>query len=168
MNAKRPRINIPYEQVDIVVELLNIALLLIIWGYAIKEYLALPDEIPVHFNVKGEADAMGSKTMIWILPLIATFIFGMMVIINRFPHIHNYMVNITDENAFKNYRLSTRILRFVNLYCMLIFAVLIFDIVGLAKGDNAVFINGLFIGIIAVLPIGIVIAAIYLQKKINK
>ena len=167
MQSKRPRIAVPYEQIDIIVELVNITILILIWGYAIMQYAELPDTIPIHFDASGNPDAEGSKLTIWILPIIATFMFMMLFVLNRFPHLHNYMVNITEENALKNYRLSTRILRFVNLYCLLLLAVLVFDIVTLTKGGETTFLGvGLIISSILV-PMAIVVLAFYYQKKIN-
>lgn len=77
------------------------------------------------------------------------------------------MVNITEENAFKNYRLSTRVVRFTNLFLMLIFGIIVYSIVESAKGNNsdlARWILPLVIGISIILPIAILLY----QKKINK
>lgn len=164
----RPRIHVPYEQADLLVELLNITLLILIWGYTVVSYMDLPETIPVHFNAKGEADDFGHKATIWILPGIATLIFLLMVILNKFPHVHNYMVNITEENALKNYRLSTRVLRFVNLYCMVLFAILVYEILATSEGKETKILGVGLLIFSVVAPIGIVIYAIAKQKLINK
>lgn len=49
-------------------------------------------------------------------------IFIGLYILNKYPHLHNYTVKITEENALKNYRFSTRILRVVNFLNLLLLA----------------------------------------------
>ncbi|NNK69421.1 MAG: DUF1648 domain-containing protein [Flavobacteriaceae bacterium] len=163
----RPKIKVPYEQIDILVELLNITLLILIWGYTIMNYLELPDTIPIHFNAKGEPDDFGHRSNLWLLPAIATFIFFLMFIVNLFPHAHNYMVNVTEENALKLYRLSTRVLRFANLFCMLLFAVLVYEIIGMSSGKDARIMSSGFLIFSIIAPLAIVIYAVIKQKQMR-
>lgn len=45
-------------------------------------YGDLPEQVPTHFNVKGEADAWSHKSTLWILPAIMTIInYGILVLI---------------------------------------------------------------------------------------
>lgn len=67
---KRPRIKVPLQQLDIVLELATISLLLLTCIYTIVQYNNLPETIPTHFNAVGEADSFGHKTNIFIIPAI--------------------------------------------------------------------------------------------------
>jgi uncharacterized membrane protein len=49
-------------------------LVLIPFAYAAWIYPALPDTIPVHFNVEGKADAWGSRDSVFIGPSILGFV----------------------------------------------------------------------------------------------
>ena len=167
MNSKRPRIKVPFEPMDIFIELTSISILLFMWIYALYNYVDLPETIPTHFNSKGEVDDFGNKLTIWIVPGIATVMYVGLFFLNKFPHLHNYMVNITEENALKNYRFSTRILRGVNFICVFFMAFITFKIIESAKGSN--FTLGswflpVVIGVSVILPI---ILLIYM-KKLNK
>lgn len=168
MNTKRPRIIVPYKQVDIVMELISITLLIGIWLFPTMNYSELPENIAIHFNAQGKADDFGSKMTIWILPGIATLIFVLLYILNKFPHLHNYMVNITEENALMNYRISTRLLRFINMFCMIIFAVIVYDIIGMSKGSGPKLLNTWFLIGTIVIPIIAGVTAIRYQNKINE
>jgi uncharacterized membrane protein len=42
--------------------------------YTLSIYASLPDSIPIHFNIKGEADRWGGKDSIWLTTLIFPFI----------------------------------------------------------------------------------------------
>lgn len=168
MKIDRPKISVPNEPIDTIVELVNITLLLLIWVYALYSYGDLPAEIPTHFNGAGQADDFGSKQTIWLLPAISTFMFLLLFILNKFPHIHNYMVNITEENALKNYRLSTRLVRFINLFCLILFALIIYEIVSVAKGNPVQLFSMGFLVAIVLIPILIIGVVFYYQNKINK
>lgn len=53
---------------------LTLVFLVLGWWAAIASYSALPETIPVHFDWKGEADGWGGRWMIFLMPVIATFI----------------------------------------------------------------------------------------------
>ena len=167
MKTGRPKIKVPLEGLDIILDLISATLLVLLIAYTVISYSELPDTIPSHFNAKGEADGYSEKVMLWMLPALGVVLFFGLYIINKFPHKHNYMVNITEENALKNYRLSTRIVRFTNLFIMFIFGIITYSIVESANGNNSnmdSWILPLIIGISILLPIAILIY----QKKMNK
>ncbi|WP_299278773.1 DUF1648 domain-containing protein [uncultured Psychroserpens sp.] len=167
MKTNRPRIKVPYETLDMIVDLITVTILLLLFIYTFMSYSDLPDIIPSHFNAKGEVDGHSQKSFLWLLPSFGLIMFVGLSILNKFPHIHNYMVNITEDNALKNYRLSTRILRFTNLFVILIFAVIAFHTIQSAKGNpsnlGSWFIP-VTIGISVMLPVFILIYS----RKINK
>jgi len=130
-------------------------------------YGDLADTIPTHFNGKGEADGFSDKIYVWMLSAIGFVTFVLLFVLNKYPHIHNYMVNITEDNALKNYRFSTRIVRFTNLFVAVIFAVIQYMMVEKGIGNNLSFgawFTPTIIAISVILPIFIIIY----QRKINK
>ena len=164
----RPKVEISWEPIDLISELINLLLLLSMWGFVIYHYQSLPDTIPVHFNAAGEADDYGGKMTIIILPAIATLTYLLIFFLGKYPHLHNYMVNITEENAERNYRLSTRLLRYVNMFCLIIIGVLVFEVINLANGSKAVFLKSGFLIFSIVAPLIMIIVAFRLSKKINQ
>lgn len=56
-----------------------------------------------------------NQNQAFLVPLIATFICGLLYILNRFPHLFNYPVKVTSQNAHRLYGLATRMLRILNL-----------------------------------------------------
>ena len=167
MKTGRPKIDVPLEGIDIVLDIISATLLILLIAYTIISYSELPDTIPSHFNAKGEVDGYSDKSMLVFLPAISLVLFIGLFIMNRYPHMHNFMVNITEENALKNYRLSTRIVRFTNLFLVLIFGIIMYSIVTSAKGNNSnmhSWIIPFVVGTSILLPIVILLY----QKKINK
>ena len=163
--SKRPRIKVPYEGIDVALELTSITLLLLMTIYTIMTFADLPETIPTHFNAQGVADDHGSKWTIWIIPGIAIVMYALLFIINRYPHLHNYMVNITEENALMNYRFSTRVLRIINVLTMLLFAYISYHIIEGAKSHDANLGKGLIPIIISSSILVPVFIILYYKKQ---
>ncbi|MGC6437967.1 MAG: DUF1648 domain-containing protein [Flavobacteriaceae bacterium] len=123
--SKRPKIDVPLQPIDLWLDRFSFLLFFLIWFYALFNFFNLPDSIPLHFDAHGNADSFGSKNGIWILMGLMTFMFAGLYVLGKFPNLHNYTVQITEDNALKNYRFSTRILRIVNLFDLLLFAYII-------------------------------------------
>ncbi len=166
MRNDRPKIQVPFKTLDVVIELASIAVLILMWLHIIIEYPQLPETIASHFNGSGEADGYGSKYFIWFLPALALIIYTSLFLINRYPHLHNYTVNITDENALKYYTFSTRVLRVVNFLCTLMFGYISYQIIEGAKNNSSNLGMG-FLIIVVGLSIALPIFIYAYQKKLK-
>ncbi len=167
MANDRPKIKVPFQYVDVAIELLSIALLLLTWLYAITQYNDLPETIASHFNSKGEADGYSHRSTIWFIPALATILYIGLFILNKYPHLHNYMTNITEDNALKQYRFSTRILRIVNFLCVLLFAYIAYHIIQNAQGIRTS-LGRLFIPIVIGSSVLLPVIILIYQKRLNK
>ena len=58
----------------ILLDCLTIIFLALGWWSALASYPNLPETIPVHFGLSGEADGWGSRWMIFLMPVIAMLI----------------------------------------------------------------------------------------------
>jgi uncharacterized membrane protein len=118
----RPKIKIELSKFDKVVETLCITILIGLWVGTIAFFSKPPDQIPTHFNAAGQPDDFGSKTGIFLLPAIATIIYTGMTILNKRPHIYNYLQPVTIENAQRLYTSATRLIRILKLAVVVIFS----------------------------------------------
>ncbi|MEM6721945.1 MAG: DUF1648 domain-containing protein [Bacteroidota bacterium] len=134
--SDRPKVKVSLEPIDTILEATTAAILIALWIYVIVSYTTLPETIPTHVNYKGEVDGVGNKASIWIFLGITTVITIGMHVLTKFPHIHNYMVNITEKNAEHNYRLSSRMLRYVNLLTLLLMAYMCYAMIQKALGES--------------------------------
>ena len=82
MFEKRPKITIPQNSTDLWIDRFSFLLFFIIWLSVFVYYPDLPDEIPTHFNGRGQADAFGSKQSIWVLMGVFSSIFIGIYILN--------------------------------------------------------------------------------------
>ncbi|KAB7705949.1 DUF1648 domain-containing protein [Bacillus aerolatus] len=88
-----------FEKISTIVSLLliigNVIYLLIQWS-------TLPDQVPIHFNAKGEADGWGGKGMIWFVPAVTLLLWAGLTALERVPHVYN-IPNLTEENKERQY-----------------------------------------------------------------
>jgi uncharacterized membrane protein len=56
------------------IDALSAVVLILGWGLALSIYPRLPERVPVHFGLTGEADRWGGRWMIFMIPLISTAI----------------------------------------------------------------------------------------------
>lgn len=113
------------------------------WIFSLYSYNSLPDVIPTHFSIDGEADDFSNKSTILILPVIGTILFIGMTILNRFPQIFNYPVKITPENARRQYTLATRMIRLLKLVIPVVFFLITLHITATSNGKS--FLPGLWL-----------------------
>ncbi len=124
---QRPKLKLTLSKGDILLEMLAVSLLLICWILSIYGYYTLPDSIPVHFDMTGKVTRFGSKFNIFFMPLIATILLIGVSILNKYPHIFNYPSPITPQNAEKQYRTASRLIRWLKFIMVALF--LFIDIV---------------------------------------
>lgn len=131
----RPQIDIERTSFDKFIDNFGFAALLVLLIVPIMAYSDLPDTIPIHFNVKGEADGFGAKYTIFMLPIIGCVTYALMKYLVKQPHLFNYPVEITPENVHYQYEIATRMMRTMNAVVTLIFAYLTYVIIQTAQGN---------------------------------
>ncbi|MBY0436435.1 MAG: DUF1648 domain-containing protein [Cyclobacteriaceae bacterium] len=117
----RPRINIRMTPVDWALEIICIAGIGLTVFWIASSYPKLPDTIPIHFGSSGVANGFGSKSMLWILPIVMGVTYIIQTIAVRFPHLFNYPIAITEENAARQYKNQVLMIRVLKPILVLIF-----------------------------------------------
>jgi uncharacterized membrane protein len=167
LKNNRPKINVPLEPLDNIVDLISATVLTMIVVYTAINFSDLSDTIPTHFNASGEPDGFGDKLYIWLLPAIGIATFTVLFVGNKFPHFHNYKFNITEDNALKNYRFMTRVFRFTNLFVAVLFIFIQYMMIEQGKG-NATGFGEWFTPFIIVISLVFAVFIVVYQQKINK
>ena len=122
---------------DYAMEIIAVGSILTMITASLYTYGSLPEQIPTHFGPNGLPDRFGSKTHVFLLPILGTVLYGFMTFITRRPHQFNYLVKITTENAERQYTMATRMLRFMKVFVTLLFAFLTIRTIQIALGDTA-------------------------------
>ncbi|MGE7767971.1 DUF1648 domain-containing protein [Peribacillus sp. NPDC096540] len=72
--------------------------------YLIKEWGTLPDQVPIHFNAKGEASGWGGRAAIWFPPIVSIFLWSILTTLERVPDTFNFPIKVTEQNAERVYK----------------------------------------------------------------
>jgi uncharacterized membrane protein len=107
--------------------------------YVLLNYCDLPDTIPIHYNLTGQPDGFGRKSILFVLPSITMVIYLILTIGLRFPHLFNYPFEITGENAERQYKNITVMVRILKALIAVIFLYLTYATIQNGLGE----INGL-------------------------
>ncbi len=131
----RPRLNLQLSSADKFLELIGLVALLGMWVMVVQAYDTIPDTIPVHYNMQGEADRWGAKENILGLPIVATVLYVGLTVLNRFPHLYNYLTEITPANARRQYIIATRMIRVLKLMVVIVFGLLVLKTIRYKKEE---------------------------------
>lgn len=131
---QRPRIKIPFTRTDRFLEFSGWAILAILWVFVLFNYSALPDTIPTHFNASGKPDGFDKKISILLIPAIATIFYVGLTLLNRVPHIFNYIQEVTFQNAREQYRRATLIVRYLKFGLVILFGFITHQSVQISLG----------------------------------
>ena len=121
MHSSRPKLKMTCNAVDTFLEILGWCTLTLCWIVILVQYDKLPSLIPIHFDLFGKPDAFGNKGNIFILPFVASILFLGLTWLNRYPHVFNFPVQLTEENTYVQYQLATRLLRWLKWWIVLLF-----------------------------------------------
>ena len=161
---KRPKIHIPkttsekvWDMIGFITFFGSIILVIFVWG-------KLPDEIPAHFNFKGEVDRWGSKWEIIILPIIGFLTVLFMQFFEKHPEWHNYPKRFNESNARDFYLVSRRLLNQLKNVCLIIFCLIMMEMLSLVLGWGIHFGIWLLPIIIVATTVPIIIGIIKMRK----
>ena len=129
-------------------------------------YPLLPDRIPAHFGFSGEADAWGNKSGLLLQSGIVLVLYIGLSILNRFPYIFNYPVEITPDNFRRQYRMARTLLNILKLSSVLLFLGILYTTLRHAYGQEIRLMGGYMILVVPgllILPL-----IIYLVAAINR
>lgn len=88
----------------------------------LAKYPKMPTTVPTHFNIRGEADAFGSRTSLLWIALVMAIIQTLLAWISAKPRIMNYPVSITEQNTQSLYPEGERLMVWVGLWVSILVA----------------------------------------------
>ena len=148
---KRPILDLKMTKLDLLFEILAIAVLGFHWVFIWIYYARLPQIIPSHIDLNGKIDGMGPKHMLLYVPIIGMLLHFAISYTNKKPQNFNFPYPINEENAGRQYRNSLMMTRVVKLLIQFLFAAITANIIHLASFSGTIFI-GLWM-----FPVGIVL-----------
>lgn len=158
------RIKISMQPFDYSLEVLAVIGLLFLLGIALWHYPSLPETVPVHFGSDGKPDSFSSKTALWFLPGLGIVIYGLANFLNNRPHLFNYPVAITPENAERRYTFATRFIRALKMLVVWLFAHLTLGTVTTANGQTEGLSSAIWVFLVAI----VILTFGYLYKSFSQ
>ena len=111
---KRPEYKLQLTPIELIVELAALAAILLNIALEVVYWPTLPAQVQLN------ASALGNTRMIFLfLTIIAAFVYACLSVMSLFPQLFNYPVEITAENAPRQYRHMANMMRSVKLEIML-------------------------------------------------
>jgi len=82
--------------------LASFGLLAVLYGGSAVAYRHLPERIPIHFDLAGNPDGWASTSLLswFLLPLVATAVAGLMLVIGRVSEYRPELWNIPEKPRF--------------------------------------------------------------------
>lgn len=156
----RPKLNFPKTTTEKIADIIGLLSLLLPIIFIAFNWSSLPPEIPAHFGPAGEVDRWGSKYELFLLPMISICLFFMLHVLEKKPHTHNYPERLNETNVQAFYMASRQILNLTKNLCTILFAYIIYNMVGIALGtfDSLKLVGfiSILVGIFVVIIAGII------------
>ncbi|MEK5330895.1 DUF1648 domain-containing protein [Lysinibacillus sp. FSL W8-0992] len=130
----RPVLKLPKTKYEKILDIIGGGIFIVSIIFIISQWNTLPEEIPAHFNGAGEVDRWGSKIELFILPGIGIFLWIFLGLLEKVPYMHNYPARLNESNVEAFYLNSRKILNEIKNLCLILFAVISFEIVLVALG----------------------------------
>ncbi|KIL49065.1 DUF1648 domain-containing protein [Jeotgalibacillus campisalis] len=149
---KRPILNLPKTSLEKGLNAVGILAFMAMAVYLVLNASMLPDQIPTHFNAAGEPDDWSSIGFILLLPAIGVVLWIGLTILERYPHVYNY-IRLNEDNVEFQYRNARMMINVIKNLILILFSYLTWQTVrvglnetdGLGEGFIYLF-NGLLFG----------------------
>jgi uncharacterized membrane protein len=159
MATSQPKIDLPNRPLELILHAGAILLVCIGWGLYFQNISALPDKIPIHFDLQGNADRYGSKSSLIGLAILNTCAVFALLLLSRFPHFFNYPTKITAENAAFEYQKGKTVLAIVNVLTAALLTYILQRLcqVNTSGVENLGSVFYVLVGLVVVLPMTLIL-----------
>ncbi|MDP4549503.1 DUF1648 domain-containing protein [Alkalihalobacillus macyae] len=141
--ANRPKVITEKTIVQKIFDVASLLFLLSSFGYVLVNWSILPEQVPIHFNAVGDPNNWGPNSMLIVLPFIGTVLWIGLSILERYPHVYNYIVKITEANAAFQYRNAVALIHFLKNTIAILFAFLTRECFLIGSGEQEALSTGL-------------------------
>lgn len=130
---KQPIMKIPQSSFAKFLDGLTVLIFISVVIYLITQYSTLPDRVPGHYDEEGNVDRWGSKMELWILPIVGAVLWIPMTILERYPHMFNYL-NLKEDNIEAQYRNGQLMVNVLKNQSVLLLSYLLYQSIQVANG----------------------------------
>ncbi|KHF38200.1 hypothetical protein LQ50_22585 [Halalkalibacter okhensis] len=125
-NSNRPKITLERLKKSAFERFLSIISIFLFVGsvvFLVVMWSELPGQVPAHFGITGEVTRSGSKWELVVLLFVGVGLYWLLHVFEKYPHLHNYPIEITESNAEEAYRISRSLLGYLKNLILILFAI---------------------------------------------
>ena len=136
--ADRPVLRVPRSALDLVLDAVAFAGLVVCIVIAVSSWGELPEKIPHHFGFSGRPDSWGGKWVLAFLSAVSLVMYVGATILSRYPHRFNYWWAINEHNAARQYRVAVSMMGWLKVEVVWLFTFITWTTVrtGLGKSEG--------------------------------
>lgn len=105
----------------IALKVVQLLLLVSMFGIVIINWNQIPDEIPLHYDALGNPNRWGDKAELWLLPIIALVLHGFLSLVGHFPSMWNMPCDVKKEKQQAIYQCTYGMLQIINTMLLVMF-----------------------------------------------
>ncbi|MEC0232134.1 DUF1648 domain-containing protein [Paenibacillus alba] len=163
LHTNRPILQIPKSKLEIVHDVISVCFIILTFAYVVWAWSNLPERFPTHFDLTGKPNGWGGKGSLIFLPILSLVIYAGLTWLRRIPHQFNYLKEITPANAQEQYVIAIRMISWLKVLILLLFAYIEWMIVHSASGHEP------SLGLLPVFLLALFgIIAFYIVKSVRK
>ncbi len=121
----RPRLKIPMTVMDKVSEAASALIVGLTTILFLFRFKSISSEVPMQYDLTGKVSRMGSRSELFLLLGVLIVLYFGLTLLQRYPHTYNYLVDITYDNARRQYSLAVRMMRWLKLMMVGLFSLLL-------------------------------------------
>lgn len=121
----RPRHIIPLSIADWIAEGVTAIVFLATTIIFLFRYPSVNDKVAMHYDLTGNIDRMGDKSGTFFFFGLLILLYVGMTFAQRFPHAFNYLTEITEENAKRQYTTAVKMIRWLKMMMIVLFSFII-------------------------------------------
>ena len=133
-------------------------------GVVWQSWNRLPAQVPIHFSARGTPDNYGAPSALFMVPIIAIFLYLTLTVASFFPEVFNYPVKVTDQNRKRLQLLAISMLGWIKTEVMCTLAYITWASVRVAMG-KAAGLSAAFLPIMLGLLAATIIAGIVQMRR---
>ena len=164
MDAAGSRTPAPMSRIEWVVEAVAIGILLFWVYYLTANWSSLPDEVPKTFGFSGKPGALGSRAVLWVLPGVGILVYIALTVGSRLTRFHNFLIEVTPENASELYAFSRRLLNFSKLAAIAALGYIEWKMLQTARG-NAEGLAAWFMPVLVAVMLAIAVYPVFRLRR---
>ncbi|MEW9700755.1 DUF1648 domain-containing protein [Paenibacillus sp. SI8] len=132
----RPILNIPRTKLEAVHNVSAIIVMLAVLSYLAAVWTSLPEQFPTHFDFSGKPNGWGGKGGLILLPILSALVYGGLTLLGKIPHKFNYLREITEENAQRQYVIALHMISWMKVLIVVLFSSIEWNMIRAAFGNE--------------------------------